>query len=641
MICCTRYFSVALIFIFSVCPLWMKAQTINWTFCIGGTNHDYPITVQRTPDGGAVLLAETSSTDFDGTGNKGAVDALVVKMSATGQIQWRHVFGGTLGEHPKYIRQTPDGGYLVLGETNTDDGSMPGFKGTIDIFAFKLNSNGARVWQQCYGGSSVEFLGDIRSYWTPNTLFSTSDEPPFKLLQLTADGGFVFAAETASNNGNVSGAFGSQDIWIVKCSSTGVIQWQRCLGGGGEEFSASVQQTNDGGYMVLGYTKSTNGMIAGPHPGRNAWVVRLNSSGAVLWHKLIGSGHSSDDNIPMTLEKNADGSFFITGRLSRYNPGVEFFEDFWVMRINASGDVIWDKHPGSKSGDALYRVIPTNDGGLLLAGQTGNDGDVVSGFNAVVVKTIFWLVKLNGSGQIQWQKSYPYVESSTIYPCNCFPNLMNVSYTSDGGYLLDFSYKYPSYSSPNGHSICSICQGCYGASGVNYTNYQMRVIRIDPSGNQLWTRCLGPAKVIRNATGFKSIDLSATETLTIGITDVFGNSGTVQGGHGPEPPGYEGINDIYVTCLKTTATSIVPIPADHPLSIYPNPTADLLMIDYKPMFSRNKVSVMVRDVYGRAVLEKSNIKTRESISLKMLPAGVYLVTFRDGNAERTIEILKN
>ena len=240
MICCTRYFSVALIFIFSVCPLWMKAQTINWTFCIGGTNHDYPITVQRTPDGGAVLLAETSSTDFDGTGNKGAVDALVVKMSATGQIQWRHVFGGTLGEHPKYIRQTPDGGYLVLGETNTDDGSMPGFKGTIDIFAFKLNSNGARVWQQCYGGSSVEFLGDIKSYWTPNTLFSTAEEPPFKLLQLTADGGFVFAAETASNNGNVSGAFGSQDIWIVKCSSTGVIQWQRCLGGGGEEFSASV-----------------------------------------------------------------------------------------------------------------------------------------------------------------------------------------------------------------------------------------------------------------------------------------------------------------------------------------------------------------------------------------------------------------
>lgn len=77
-----------------------------------------------------------------------------------------------------------------------------------------------------------------------------------------------------------------------------------------------------------------------------------------------------------------------------------------------------------------------------------------------------------------------------------------------------------------------------------------------------------------------------------------------------------------------------------PLSIYPNPTADLLMIDYKPMAARNKVNILVRDVYGRSVLEKSNIKAQESISLKALPAGVYLVTIRDGNAERTTEIIR-
>jgi len=107
-------------------------------------------------------------------------------------------------------------------------------------------------------------------------------------IQQTSDGGFIMACETMSNDGDVSGNHGSYDAWVVKLNSLGDIEWQKCLGGTNRDIANSIQQTSDGGFIVAGYTYSNDGDVSGNHGYCDAWVVKLNSSGDIEWQKCLG-----------------------------------------------------------------------------------------------------------------------------------------------------------------------------------------------------------------------------------------------------------------------------------------------------------------------------------------------------------------
>ena len=111
-------------------------------------------------------------------------------------------------------------------------------------------------WQKCLGGTDWDEAYSI---------------------QQTSDGGFIMAGETRSNDGNVSGNHGAADYWVVKLNSSGDIEWQKCLGGTSEDIANSIQQTNDGGFIVVGYTNSNDGDVSGIHGDYyDFWVVKLN-----------------------------------------------------------------------------------------------------------------------------------------------------------------------------------------------------------------------------------------------------------------------------------------------------------------------------------------------------------------------------
>jgi hypothetical protein len=201
-----------------------------------------------------------------------------------------------------------------------------------------------------------------------------------------------------SYDGNVSGnhSLGS-DVWIVKLDNSGNLQWQKCLGGIKSEANNSIKQLNDGGYVIAAVTTSNNGDVTGNHDttGQYAdyWIVRLDSSGNIKWQKCLGG---TNNDAATSVDLTNDGGFIITGVTFSNDGDVSGnhsanYEDYWVVKIDSSGNLQWQKCLGGTATDECYAVTQTNDGGFVVAGwSSSNDGDVVGNHNS----TDMWVVKL-------------------------------------------------------------------------------------------------------------------------------------------------------------------------------------------------------------------------------------------------------
>ncbi|NLY22597.1 MAG: T9SS type A sorting domain-containing protein [Bacteroidales bacterium] len=231
-----------------------QAPTIEWQKCLGGSNDDWAYSIQQTSDGGYIVAGETWSNDGDVSGNHGGGDYWVVKLNSSGDILWQICLGGTNVDVAYSIQQTSDEGFIVAGYTCSNEGDVSGNHGNSDYWVVKLNSSGTIEWQKCLGGTDGDYANSI---------------------QQTSDGGFIVAGQTYSNDGDVSGNHGGSDAWVVKLNSSGNILWQKCLGGTGWDWENSIQQTSDGGFIVAGYTNSNDGDVSGNHGSKDYWVVKL------------------------------------------------------------------------------------------------------------------------------------------------------------------------------------------------------------------------------------------------------------------------------------------------------------------------------------------------------------------------------
>jgi hypothetical protein len=234
---------------------------IQWQKCLGGSDLDRAYSIQKTSDGGYIVAGYTYSNDGDVSGNHGGGDCWIVKLLPTGNIQWQKCLGGSGYDYANSIQQTSDGGYIVGGYTNSNDGDVSGYhsnlsggRKTSDSWIVKLSPTGSMQWQKCLGGSADDYASSI---------------------QQTSDKGYIVAGYAASIDGDVSGNHGGGDCWVVKLSPTGNIKWQKCLGGNDCDYASSIRQTPDGGYIVAGVTDSTSGQVSGNHGGYDFWIVKL------------------------------------------------------------------------------------------------------------------------------------------------------------------------------------------------------------------------------------------------------------------------------------------------------------------------------------------------------------------------------
>lgn len=293
-----------------------------WQKTLGGSLNDGARYVEQTSDGGYIITGYARSNNGNVTGHHGASDCWVVKLDASGSLVWQRSLGGSALDEGRCVKETPDGGYIVFGYTQSNDGDVSGNHGGWDFWLVKLDASGSLVWQRTYGGTANEFGHSV---------------------SLTPDGGYFIVGETTSNNGDVSGNHGASDIWAVKLNDAGTIEWQKALGGTGSEWTYSAEQLDGGGYVIAGRTNSNNGDVSGLNGGVDFWVVRIDPAGTVLWQDPLGG---TADEVAYSIQVTPDGGYVIAGGSSSNNGDVSGNHgnaDMWVAKLGV--DVVGITEP--------------------------------------------------------------------------------------------------------------------------------------------------------------------------------------------------------------------------------------------------------------------------------------------------------
>ncbi|SMC90202.1 Ig-like domain-containing protein, partial [Moheibacter sediminis] len=269
-------------------------------------------------------------------------------------------------------------------------------------------------WAKTYGGSDME-IG-------------------YEIIQ-TADGGYISIGYTNSDDGDITENKGWADLWVVKTDAAGTIEWQKTYGGSQSDVGASLKQTPDGGYIIGGSIQSGDGDISDYNGelgfGEDFWIVKISSTGEIEWENNYGGNYP---DILTDLQLTTDGGYIAIGNtmsksgdvVGGYGTEGNFFQEGWVVKIDAQGDIEWQRPYGGYEGFVQFSNIQqTTDGGYIIGGDAGYgfDGD----FPETNGGSDFWALKISSVGEIEWSKVYG--GSSEDYAGK-------ITQTSDGGYIF-------------------------------------------------------------------------------------------------------------------------------------------------------------------------------------------------------------
>lgn len=328
----------------------------QWARTAGGEKAELAASLLQTRDGGYVVLGSTKS--FSST--EDLFDLWVLKLDMLGTIEWQKAFGGEGRDEGVKIIQTEDDGYIVA--ANTDSFG----NGKTDLWLLKVDATGGIEWQRTYGGEEDDRIVD---------------------LQPSADGGYVVLGSTDS-----FGA-GKNDIWVLRLSETGEIQWQKAYGGTENEFGSSIRETSDGGYILCGTSASFGS------GGEDIWVLRLNGDGTIRWQRALG-GTGDEQCVGVVKREEKIGEekkerYLVAGNSNSFGYGAA---DAWVVDLDEKGNILWQRAYGTSLGnERCHSIARTSDEGYVLAGEIDSSGAGLEDF---------WVLKLSSSGGIQWQRSF-------------------------------------------------------------------------------------------------------------------------------------------------------------------------------------------------------------------------------------------
>lgn len=387
-----------------------QIPNIQWQKSLGGSGNEIGGVICQTSDGGFIISSYSNSNNGDVSGNHGNYDYWIIKLDSMGIIQWQKSLGGTRHDNPSNIIQTIDGGYIVAGGTESNDGDVTGHHSNsgincVDAWVVKLDINGNIQWQKTLGGTSNDFLGTI--------------------LQ-TTDGGYIIAGLSASIDGDVTGNHGGSDYWIVKLDSTGFLQWQKSLGGSQDDWASSIAQTTDGGYILTGNTSSNDGDVTFNHSIYifDIWIVKIDSIGNLQWQRSLGG---TDEDYGLKIIQSSDGGYLLTGNLASLDGDVTAplgGGDFWIVKLDSSGNLVWERSIGGSGNDLGISIIQPTGGGFILAGRSNSiDGDVTGNHGS----SDYWIIKIDSLGMLLWQKSLGGRQSDQA---------LSIIQASDGNYLV-------------------------------------------------------------------------------------------------------------------------------------------------------------------------------------------------------------
>lgn len=291
-----------------------------------------------------------------------------------------------------------------------------------------------------------------------------SDHEYARKIQQTADGGFILSGITFSTNGDVTNNHGIYDAWLVKLRADKSIEWQKTFGGSSDDGGYYVGQTADKGFIMGGFTKSTDGDVPKQQGISDAWFIKTDAAGTVQWNKTYGG---TDYEVMSVIRQTPDGGYIAAGYSMSGNgdvtqPVKSGQQDWWLIKMDANGNKQWDKSYGGSDDEVAYALDLAPGGGYIVSGTSrSNDGQVTNAKGNYDI----WTVRLNDAGAILWQKTFGGSGHEQSH---------SVLATADGGFLVTGS-----------------TQSADGDLNGNEGELDAVVVKYDAAGNLLWHQRMG------------------------------------------------------------------------------------------------------------------------------------------------------
>jgi len=334
------------------------------------------------------------------------------------------------------------------------------------LLAFLLQGISAQEveWQKTFGGSSSDAMYSIRQ---------------------TIDGGYICGGYSMSDISahKSENSLGESDFWVLKLDAAGNIQWENTIGGSEQEAINDIRQTTDGGYILGGSSRSpVSGDKTQPCRGYyDYWIVKLDSAGNLQWQKTIGG---NDNDELSSIAQTVDDGYICGGSSQSYASGEKSENsmgdlDYWVVKLNASGNIEWQNTIGGPFRDMLHSIEQTTDGGYICGGRSESplSGDKTENTHG---SYDYWIIKLDGSGNIQWQNTIGGSYGDELY---------TIKQTFDGGFIC-------------GGISSSDISGDKTESSVGFGDYW--IVKLDSTGNILWQNTIGGTQT----DWFKELDIT-------------------------------------------------------------------------------------------------------------------------------------
>lgn len=303
---------------------------VEWENTYGGYFFDWAYKAVETADGGFIFAGKTDSSDGDVTGPAlGNGDIWVGKVNSTGDLLWNKRLGGSDVDTGYDIVDAGDGGFYVIGDTYSSE--LPGYSGMSDGLVVKIDENGVIEWQQTYGGS---------------------DDDNLREGVVDADGNLILVGGSFSNDGDLPGNYGGLDWWALKIDLVGNVIWSQNYGGTLVDRLHGLDHSANGGFILAGFTYSNNNDVSYNHGSNDMWLVEIDSNGQLIWEKTFGG---SNGDLALDVVLTPDGNYLAGGVASSLDGDVTENlgdTDGWLLHVG------WNMSVSDISLNNVAKVYP-------------------------------------------------------------------------------------------------------------------------------------------------------------------------------------------------------------------------------------------------------------------------------------------
>jgi len=401
-----RILVFALSFIFFSCTNSEQENTLNSkselsivaSKTFGGSLDEKIGSVVKTSDGGMIVVGHTNSSDGDINKQYDQIDIWIIKIDSQGNKVWSKTIGGSKNDYGTSIIATNDGNFIISGYTESSDGIVPSNFGLHDFLVVKINSSGDVIWSKNYGFSGHDHAHKI---------IQTSDGGYF-VVGFSEYSGIEGSGGTQNNGegheiGHKGVQHGSGEFIGVKINSQGEFMWYRYFGGTQNDRVNDVVEANDGGFLMVGFSESSDFDINDNKGSYDFWVVKLQSSGSLAWkHNYGGSGIDQ----AFGAVKTNNNSYLIVGRSNSDDKDISVSLggfDAWVIHIDDHGHLIWNKSFGGSEFDSAEQIRMLSNGNF---GIVGNTRSILNNNNKG--ENDFWFLEVDNkaNSKVYWQKTF-------------------------------------------------------------------------------------------------------------------------------------------------------------------------------------------------------------------------------------------